>query len=414
MNTRPLRSLIALILVLGHGSSLGHVWADESVDPNAGVLNGIDVLERDGFQLLAGRRVGLITNHTGINRQGTTTVQLLHRSPAVELVSLFSPEHGFAGTLDQSNITDARDAATGLRIFSLYGPTRTPTAESLAGIDTLVFDIQDIGARFYTYVSTMGGAMRAAASQGIDFVVLDRVNPIGGRIVSGPVLDPGSESFVGFHPIAVRHGMTTGELAMMLREELGLDLELTVVEVSGWTREMVFDQTQLLWVNPSPNMRSLTQAFLYPGIGLLETTNLSVGRGTDTPFEVIGATWIDARELAQHLNASRIAGVRFVPIRFTPDSSKFEGQRCDGVNVIVTDRAVMDPLTTGLTIAVTLRRLYPSDWETGSLNRLLASKKTCDGILAGLTPPELIAAYQAELDAFKARRAKYLLYPEKR
>lgn len=405
---RPLRSLLALALVFGH------VFADERPDLESGVLNGIDVLERDGFGLLAGRRVGLITNHTGINRAGVATVQLLHESKAVDLAALFSPEHGFAGALDQSHITDARDVGTGLKIFSLYGQTRIPTTEALAGIDTLVFDIQDIGTRFYTYISTMGGAMRAAAQHKIDFVVLDRVNPIGGRLVGGPVLDPGSESFVGFHRLAVRHGMTTGELATMFRDELELDLQLTVIRVQGWAREMVFDQTQLLWVNPSPNMRSLTQAFLYPGVGLLETTNLSVGRGTDTPFEVIGAPWINARELAHRLNASGLAGVRFVPIRFTPDASKFEGQRCDGVNVIVTERDLMDPLAVGLTIAVTLRRLYPDDWDTDSLNRLLSSNKTFAGILNGLTPSELTAGYQDELDAFKLRRAKYLLYPEPR
>lgn len=405
---RPLRSLLALALVFGH------VFADERPDLESGVLNGIDVLERDGFGLLAGRRVGLITNHTGINRAGVSTVQLLHESKAVDLAALFSPEHGFAGALDQSHITDARDAGTGLKIFSLYGQTRVPTTETLAGIDTLVFDIQDIGARFYTYISTMGGAMRAAAEHKIEFVVLDRTNPIGGRLVGGPVLDPGSESFVGFHPLAVRHGMTTGELATMFRDELELDLELTVIPIQGWTREMVFDQTQLLWVNPSPNMRSLTQAFLYPGVGLLETTNLSVGRGTDTPFEVIGSPWINARQLARRLNASDLAGVRFVPIRFTPDASKFKGQQCDGVNIIVTERDAMDPLIVGLTIAVMLRRLYPDDWETDSLNRLLANKKTFAGILSGLTAGELIAGYQDELDAFKLRRAKYLLYPAQR
>jgi uncharacterized protein YbbC (DUF1343 family) len=375
-----------------------------------GVLTGFDVLQRNGFVQLSGRRVGLITNHTGINRHGESIAKLLHESNQVELVALFSPEHGFAGTLDQAKINDARDNATGLKVFSLYGKTRTPTPESLSGIDTLVFDIQDIGTRFYTYISTMGGAMRAAAEHGVRFVVLDRPNPIGGTVVQGPVLDQGSESFVGFHPIAVRHGMTTGELATMFREELKLDLELTVIRMEGWQRGMMFDETGLLWINPSPNMRSLTQAILYPGIGLLETTNLSVGRGTDTPFEVVGAPWINAVTLARELNASDLAGVRFVPIRFTPVSSKYEGEPCGGVNAIVTNRQVFDPLRTGLTLAITLRQLYRGQWDTKSLNRLLASEKTAIGILNGDSVNTIQAAYQTELATFKKRRLTHLLY----
>jgi CubicO group peptidase (beta-lactamase class C family) len=273
---------------------------EEDVDQRADaselgeVLNGIDVLERDGFKQLAGRRVGLITNHTGHNRDRVSTVDLLHRAGGVELVTIFSPEHGFRGVLDQVNIANATDESTGLPIRSLYGETRKPTPQMLHGLDTLVFDVQDIGTRFYTYISTMGLAMEAAAEYGLIFVVLDRVNPIGGHLVAGPVLDEGQESFVGFHPTPVRHGMTAGELARMFRSERGLEnLDLVVVPLAGWRRDMYFDETGLPWTNPSPNMRSLTEAVLYPGIGLLETTNVSVGRGTDTPFEVIGAPWID-------------------------------------------------------------------------------------------------------------------------
>lgn len=388
----------------------GSVRAQDTFSDAGIVLTGFDVVQRDNFRQLAGRRIGLITNHTGINRRGESIAQLLHESNQVELVALFSPEHGFAGTLDQAKIQDSRDNVTGLKVFSLYGKTRTPTPESLEGIDCLVFDIQDIGTRFYTYVSTMGGAMRAAAEHDIRFVVLDRPNPIGGTVVQGPVLDQGSESFVGFHPIAVRHGMTTGELAMMFSDELNLDLDLTVIRMQGWRRTMMFDATGLMWVNPSPNMRSLTQALLYPGIGLLETTNLSVGRGTDTPFEVFGAPWIDAVTLARELNAGGPPGIRFVPIRFVPRSSKFEGQSCDGVNAIVTNRDVFDPLRAGLTVATTLRRLYPKDWDTKSLNRLLASQQTAAGIRNGDSVEALQAAYEAGLAAFKQRRMKYLLY----
>ena len=401
------RTALFLICIVACGFS---VHAQDASSEPEGVLSGFDVLQRDGFAQLSGGRVGLITNHTGINRHGESIAKLLQESSQVELVALFSPEHGFEGTLDQAKINDARDDATGLQIFSLYGKTRRPTAESLSGIDVLVFDIQDIGTRFYTYISTMGGAMRAAAEHGVRFVVLDRPNPIGGSVVQGPVLDEGSESFVGFQRIAVRHGMTTGELAMMFRDELKLDLDLTVVRMEGWQRSMMYDATGLLWVNPSPNMRNLTQAILYPGIGLLETTNLSVGRGTDTPFEVVGAPWIDAVTLARDLNVRGLPGVRFVPIRFTPESNKYEGESCGGVNSIVTHREAFDPLRTGLTVAVALRSLYRDDWDTTSLNRLLSSKKTAAGLLSGESVETMQAEYQSELAAFKQRRLKYLLY----
>lgn len=378
---------------------------------NAQVLSGIDVLERDGFQTLAGQRVGLITNHTGTNYRGTSTVKLLHEAPNVNLVALFSPEHGFAGQLDQAQVDDDRDPTTGLRVFSLYGRTRVPTKAMLAGVDSLVFDIQDIGTRFYTYISTMGGAMKAAAEHQLRFVVLDRPNPIDGVTVQGPVLDAGSESFVGYHPIAVRHGMTIGELAEMFKAEWKLDLDLTVVRMEGWDRNKMFDACGRLWINPSPNMRSLTQAVLYPGVGLLETTNLSVGRGTDTPFEVMGAPWIDPISLAGELNAQGHAGVRFVPIQFVPAESKYSGEACGGVNIVITDRESFDPLETGLSLAVTLRRLYPDSWQTRSLNRLLCSEKTYRGILAGKSVDQLRAGYRDELDDFKRRRQAHLLYP---
>src|SRR5690606_11706119 len=297
----------------------------------ADVLTGIDVLQRDNFAALAGKRVGLITNHTGVNRDGVSTVTILHEADEVDLRLLFSPEHGFAGKLDVSRIGDVTDEATGLKVISLYGETRTPSAESLAGLDVLVFDIQDIGARFYTYISTMGNAMKAAAQHDVAFVVLDRPNPITGTIVAGPVLDEGLKSFVGYHPIAVRHGMTAGELATMFNDELNLGLDLSVIRMERWNRGDYYDATGLLWINPSPNMRNLHEAVLYPGIGLLETTNVSVGRGTDTPFEVLGAPWIDARRLASELNAAGLPGVAFVPIRFTPDTSKHAGEECGGI-----------------------------------------------------------------------------------
>ncbi len=374
------------------------------------VLTGIDVLQRDGFRQLRGRKVGLITNHTGINRHWVSTIQLLHESKNVDLVALFSPEHGLEGKLDFANINDARDSRTGLKVYSLYGKTRTPTDEMLKGIDTLVFDIQSIGTRFYTYISTMGNAMRAAAEHDIRLVVLDRPNPINGTDVQGPVLDAGSESFVGFHRIPVRHGMTAGELARMFNVELELGLDLIVIAMEGWNRADFHDATGLPWTNPSPNMRCLTQALLYPGIGLLETTNLSVGRGTDTPFEIIGAPWLDGVKLARELNAGPLPGVRFVPIRFTPVSSKFKDQLCGGVNIVITSRDTFHSLDTGLHLARVLRQSYPDQWRTSSLNRLLSHKDTYAALLANKSIDTIRAGYRKGLDRFRARRQKHLLY----
>jgi len=378
--------------------------------PEDAVLCGIDVLQRDGFRQLAGKRVGLITNQTGINRDGVSTAKLLQQAPNVNLVALFSPEHGIAGKLDIARIGDARDPETGLQIFSLYGETRRPTAASLAQVDAILFDIQDIGTRFYTYISTMGYAMEAAAAAHVAFVVLDRPNPINGIDVDGPVRDPGRESFVSYHPIAVRHGMTVGELARMFRAERSLDLTLTVVKVEGWRRADYFDRTGLLWVNPSPNMRSLTEAVLYPGIGLLETTNLSVGRGTDTPFELLGAPWLDGQRLAAVLNRAGLPGVRCVPLRFTPSSSKYAGERGGGIALVITDRARLRSLDTGLEIARQLRHLYPDQWDFTHFDRLLANKATWEAVGHGASLAVIRAAFADGLKRFKLRRQRFLLY----
>ncbi len=376
-----------------------------------GVLTGIDVLKRDGFRPLQGRRVGLITNHTGVSREGTSTVELLHKAPGVNLVALFSPEHGFQGKLDEGNIRDTRDATTGLVVFSLYGKTRRPTAEMLRGIDTLVFDIQDIGARFYTYTSTMGYAMQVAAEHKLRFVVLDRPNPINGRDVGGPVLDPRKESFIAFHRMPVRHGMTIGELAHLFQNELQLKLDLHVVKVEGWQRGDFWDATGLTWINPSPNMRSLTEAILYPGIGLLETTNLSVGRGTATPFEWIGAPWLDGKRLADDLNRAGLGGVRFETVEFTPDASVHANKLCRGIRLVLVDRQAFEPVRTGLEIAVRLNAWYPQTWEVAKYDRLLASAKVLEALRAGKTARQIEALWQDELNDFVARRAKHLLYP---
>lgn len=379
------------------------------------VLSGVEVLARDGFGPLKGKRIGLITNHTGLAADGlTTTIDLLHEAEGVELVRLFGPEHGLRGELDQSQIEDGVDGPTGLPIVSLYGPRRTPEQEHLADLDTLVFDIQDIGCRFYTYISTMKLAMRSAAAAGIEFVVLDRPNPIGGVAVEGPMLDPGDESFVGCHTLPLRHGMTIGELAELFRlegdEQGPIDVRLTVIPCEGWRREQLGDATGVVWTDPSPNMRRLEQAILYPGVGLMETTNVSVGRGTDTPFELFGAPWIEPRELAAALNEADTPGVRFVPRWFTPDASKFAGERCGGIDVVLTDPEGVNAVDVGLTIAATLRRLYPDDWETERYNRLLINREVHQAVIDGASAEVLQRLARRGLDDFLKRRDTVLLY----
>ena len=376
----------------------------------ARVMTGIDVLVRDGFQQLSGARVGLITNHTGVDGEGHSTIRRLHIARNVDLVRIFSPEHGIEGKLDTAIDDHGAETATGTPIFSLYGEVRRPTPEMLREIDTLVFDIQDIGTRFYTYVSTMGNAMLAAAEHGIRFVVLDRPNPINGVTVAGPVLDEGKQSFVGFHRIAVRHGMTVGELAQMLATELNLDLDLQVIQMRGWHRSDYFDQTGLPWVNPSPNMRNLEAALLYPGIGLLETTNVSVGRGTESPFQIIGAPWLDGPSLATGLNNLGLPGVGFTATRFTPESSTFAGIACNGIKIVITNRARLDSVHLGFEIARLLVKLYPQTWQVDSYLRLLGNEQTLAAIKAGHGSDRIETAYAEDLQLFLRRRSRYLLY----
>ncbi len=406
----PPRSVDSGDALLARAGAADQPAAAAGDDAPAGVLTGLDVLQRDGFKQLAGRRIGLITNHTGVNRRGVSAIQLLHDAPNVDLAVVFSPEHGLEGKLDVGKISDTEHAATRTKVYSLYGQTRRPTPEMLKDLDALVFDIQDIGARFYTYISTMGGAMEEAARHGLEFFVLDRPNPIGGVAVEGSLLDDGKQSFVGYHRLPIRHGMTVGELARMFNAELKLNLKLTVVPVEGWTRDQLFDATGLQWINPSPNMRSLTEALLYPGIGLLETTNLSVGRGTKTPFELFGAPWLDGSKLAEALRETHAPGVAFEPITFTPDSSKFEGQSCGGVRVVITDRSKLEPVRVGLEIAVQLHRLYGEDWKIDDYGRLLASDSVLNALRNGKSAAEIEAGYQEDLRGFLKRREAFLLY----
>ena len=373
------------------------------------VLCGVDVLIRDRFSSLGHGSVGLITNHTGLTVDGMATADVLAESSLVPLKAFFGPEHGIRGAVDEK-VPDGKDPKTGLPVYSLYGERYEPTAEQLAGIDTLVFDIQDIGCRFYTYLSTLGHCLTAAAKHGKHFVVLDRPNPIGGVAVEGPIADRDALSFVAWHPIPVRHGMTLGELAQLIVAEKNLKVELTVVPCSGWKRSDHWDATGLTWTNPSPNMRSLTQATLYPGIGLLEFSNISVGRGTDTPFEWIGAPYLDPRRLASTLNEKNLPGIRFIPVHFTPEASKFAGELCGGVSFLVTDRQKLAPVRVGVELALTLRTLYPKAWEEEKLTTLLVNRQALDGILAGEDYATLSRRWNPGLREFAQRRKPHLLY----
>ncbi|HBM76721.1 MAG TPA: hypothetical protein DD438_01315 [Verrucomicrobiales bacterium] len=378
--------------------------------PVGNVLSGIDVLIASDFAPLNGLRVGLITNPTGLNRDRRSTIDLLHGAPSVKLVSLFGPEHGIRGTRD-GKVEDGFDDRTGLPVRSLYAgkDRRKPSPEHLKEIDALVFDMQDIGCRFYTYLSTMGLAMEAAKEAGIRFIVLDRVNPLGGIKVAGPLRD-GEQKFVAFHDIPVQHGMTAGELAKLYQSELYPELDLLVVPLRHWKRSMRFDETGLPWVKPSPNMPNLAAATLYPGIGLLEFTNLSVGRGTSLPFEIVGAPYIVADDLALHLTSRKLPGLEFVPIRFTPESSVFEGEECGGVRILLKDPSLCESPRLGPALGQSLRKLYPDHWETGKLNTLLCHPSTERAILNQHPHASIVMEWEKDLDCFRERCRNFLLY----
>jgi uncharacterized protein YbbC (DUF1343 family)/CubicO group peptidase (beta-lactamase class C family) len=372
-----------------------------------GVLNGIDVLVKQHFAPLRKLRVGLVTNHTGQDRWRNPTIDLVRNAPEVELKALFSPEHGLRGELDE-NVDDGVDAQTGLPVYSLYGTRRVPAPEQLEGLDALVFDVQDVGCRFYTYIATMGNCLEAAAKAGLKFFVLDRVNPIGGVAVEGPVYQ-GEPQFVAWHAVPLRHGMTVGELAKMFNAERGFHTDLTVIPCESWNRGEWFDETALPWRNPSPNMRSLAAAALYPGLGLHESA-ISVGRGTDKPFEQLGAPYIDDVLLTSELNKARLAGVRFVPVRFTPTYSTFKGQECGGVAMIVTDRDRLQAVDLGIVIALTLRRLHPNDYALDKIAPLLRHPATLEAIKSGQTLATIKRSWEADLRSFRKRREAFLIY----
>ncbi|MHB9096750.1 MAG: exo-beta-N-acetylmuramidase NamZ domain-containing protein [Syntrophales bacterium] len=400
---------------IGHGTSRRRGDPGDRVnDRSQGALGervatGIDVLKEGGFSLLKGKRIGLITNHTGLDSEGTRTLDLLSKAEGIRLAAVFSPEHGLYGDAD-TKIASHRDQATGLPVTSLYGDRRRPTPEMFAGLDAIVFDIQDAGVRFYTYITTMGYAMEAAARTGLPFYVLDRPNPLTAALVQGPVMDREMKSFTGYFPLPVRHGMTAGELAGLFNGENAIGAELHVVKMKGYRRDSWFDETGLKWVNPSPNLRSITEAVLYPGVAMVEGANVSVGRGTGTPFEILGAPWVRGRELADYLNLRDIDGVQFLPVEFTPESSLYKGRTCRGARILLKDRSTLDSAFLGIEIASALRRLFPRDFEIDETRTLIGSQQVLTAIKAGEDPRTVALMWKAPLERFLRMREKYLLY----
>ena len=421
----PLRSQIATLVA----SALGSVSAEHILSTrrsltgyyelmksyrvrsfrNGKVQTGIDVLNAQKFASLSGLRVGLITNCTGIDSEGRRTIDLLCKASGVKLVSIFVPEHGLSGKME-GRILSTVDPPTGLPVYSLYGEVDRPTEKMLNGLDAIIFDIQDAGVRFYTYATTMAYAMEASAKKGFTFYILDRPNPITGSVVQGPLMDKDLRSFVGYFPMPIRHGMTMGELASMFNKENRIGVKLKVIKMRGYQRSDWYDETGLLWVNPSPNLRTLTETILYPGVAMVEGANVSVGRGTETPFELLGAPWMKAKELAEYLNGRKIQGVRFIPVNFIPKSNRFENQLCHGIQIVLTDRQALDSPALGVEIASTLYRLYPNDFHLDKTLRLIGSREVLDAIKDGQDPNSIVQNWQAPLEQFLKIRSKYLLY----
>jgi uncharacterized protein YbbC (DUF1343 family)/CubicO group peptidase (beta-lactamase class C family) len=374
------------------------------------VRSGLDVMAEQNFAPFQGHTVGLITNHTGLDALGRRGIDLLARAPGVRLGAIFSPEHGITGDA-VTDVPHGRDPSTGAPIWSLYGSTRRPTSEMLRGLSVLVYDIQDVGVRYYTYLTTLVYVMEEAGRRGLPLVVLDRPNPITGRVVEGPIMEPDLRSFTAPHPIPVRTGLTIGEFARLVAAERRLPVSLTVVPAAGWQRSRWYDETGLPWVNPSPNIRSVTQALLYSGIGLLEATNLSVGRGTDTPFEVVGAPWVDPHGLAKALSARQLPGVKFQPVMFMPTEDKHALMTCWGVRVIVVDRDVIRPVTVALALAIELRAQHRDQFRPENIQYLLVHRPTMWAFLRSEPLDRLTSWADLDRTAFQTRRASHLIYP---
>lgn len=377
------------------------------------VLSGIEILKRENFARLKGAKVGLVTNHSGTDIKGASTIDLLHQAPEVKLIALFSPDYGIRAPID-AKITDSKDQKTGLPVYILHEERRKPTPTQLEGIDTLVYDIQDCGCRFNTHIETLGMIMDAASERGIRVLILDRPNPIGGKIFYGPLPDAGKEPF---HNIPIRHGLTIGEIAKLfllerkVTEDKPLVCKLEIVTMENWNRADLFDASGLEWVYPSPNLRTLTAALLYPGIGLLEITNISVGIGTDRPFEWFGAPWMNNLQLALLLNQQNLPGVRFVPVKQTPVSNLYANKSCNGLQILINDWNTFEPMKTGIAIAWALRKIHSDNWKIEKYNTLLLNKATLDALTAGKHYAEIEKLWRADLSAFETRRKSVLLYP---
>jgi len=400
---------IAFALLLAGPGALARQFPVVPARSTPHALTGIDVLEMEDFAPLRGKRVGLITNQTGIDSEGRRTIDVLKSAPGVKLVALFSPEHGIAGRAD-SSVANATDAKTGLTIYSLYGATRRPTPEMLASLDALVFDIQDAGVRFYTFTTTMAYCMEEAAKAHIAYYVLDRPNPLGGEIIEGPMLDPDKLSFVGYFPMPIRYAMTMGELAQMFNAENKVGADLHVIAMKNWQRSEPYNQAGQPWIAPSPNLRSLTEAYLYPGIEILQAGDISVGRGTDTPFEILGAPWIDGKQFAAALARRKISGVEFSPADFTPTQDLYAGQLCHGVKIRIAPKGELRSMRMGIEIEYVLRRMYPQNFHVDKTITLIGNQATVEALERGESPAKIIKSWTPSLEKFRAMRAKYLLY----
>ena len=407
-----------LAILISPGAGTGVFASGSTAKPNREapdrVRTGIDVLEEEKFALLQGKRVGLITNQTGVDSAGRRTIDVLAHAPGVKLVALFSPEHGIAGKMDEA-VANSKDEATSLPIYSLYGESRRPTAEMFAGLDALVYDIQDAGVRFYTYVTTMGYCMEQAAKQRIAFFVFDRPDILGGEVIEGPMLDADKTSFVAYFRLPVRFAMTLGELAQMFNAENRIGADLHVIAMQNWRRNESYDETGLAWIEPSPNLRTMRAAFLYPGVEILQAGGVSVGRGTDTPFELFGAPWIRPVDLITELNHwparnAGIPGVSLKPTSFTPSAGLYKGELCEGIGLTVTDRRTLRSMLMGLEIIAALHKLYPQNFDVAKTIELLGSQSTVEALERGEDPRAIVASWANDLDRFRAMRQKYLIY----
>ena len=418
-NTLSLIAILALSLELPIGLRAEESTEELMSTPRVSI--GLDVLPEERLQSIAGKRIAIVTNHTGQNASGQSIAGLLIKHATV--VALLGPEHGLEGSApDGVNVANGKDAVTGIPVFSLYGEFKSPTSEMLKGVDLVVYDIQDIGAKFYTFISTLFLTLEACAREGIPILVLDRPNPITGDAVEGPVTHPGSTSFVGIAPICIRHGMTVGELALMFNTEhfIGhkIGAQVQVVPMRGWSRNLWYDETGLPWVSPSPNMATLDTATVYPGTCLFEGTNISEGRGTPRPFEIIGAPWIDGERWAEHLNSQGLPGVVFSATSFVPvgiknkaPNPKYKDQSCNGVLVTVTDRKSFRPVATGVAMLCGAKELFPDSLKLRTfLDRLWGSERLRELVQAQAGWRQIMDETRSDRDQFLSIRMKYLLY----